>query len=87
MKEFLEEIPPPGLYGFKEQTLQSLLLAHVAINGQENGSLVDHVINVSPGGISIITALENYVLRSEKQSKVHTFIAVIAVYRYYVPQF
>ncbi len=70
MKEFLKEIPPPGLYGFKEQTLQSLLLAHVANNGHKNGSLVDHIITVSPGGIPIITALENYVLRSVKQSKV-----------------
>ena len=63
MKTFLEEIPPPGLYGFKDQTLQSLLLAHVKTNRQKDG-LVDYIITVSPGGIPIITALENYVLKS-----------------------
>ena len=58
----MREIPLPGLYGFQEETLLSLVLAHMRT--KKEGSV--DCVTVSPGGISILAALENYCSSQQK---------------------
>ncbi len=63
MELFLKEIPLPGLYGFQDETLLSLVLAHVKMKTKDSETVVDY-ITVSPGGACILSALKSYCMQS-----------------------
>ena len=66
MEPFLKEIPLPGLYGFQDETLLSLVLAHVKMKTKDSEPVVD-CITVSPGGVCILSALKSYCMQSEDE--------------------
>ena len=59
MEKFLEDIPFPGLYGLQGATLSSLVLAHVKMKEEDSMTVAD-CATVSPGGTSVLSALECY---------------------------
>ena len=49
------------LYGLQEQTLNSLVIAHITVK-QERGSAHVECINISPSGEPVMTVLNKYLL-------------------------
>ena len=66
---FVEDIPPPGIYGQQQHTLLSLVMTHIRTTDPESKSVIDTVL-VSPSGEPVINTLAKYLQCQNRKSEV-----------------
>ena len=70
VKTFVEEIPPPGIYGQQQHTLLSLVMTHIRRTTDPESKTVIDTVLVSPSGEPVITTLAKYLQFQNQKSEV-----------------
>ena len=73
VKCFIEEIPPPGIYGKQEHTLLSLVMTHIKMTTDAEGrTVVDNVL-ISPSGEPVINTFTKFLQKTDEVSEIIYF--------------